>query len=246
VLACFWVLPAFLLLGLVQRHLRTRQRLVELSGQVLSASSEERRRLSRELHDGVAQNLQAAKLGLQLAADGQLPEVDGYKQAIDLVSHSVDELRVVAQDLRPLQSDRGSLGHALARHAEILTARSGIAVSFEYHRGPDAADEDPNLAEHLYRIAQEAIGNAIRHGRSREIRVTLDEMGQQVRLRIDDDGEGFDLERAESGEGGIGLSTMRERAALIGGELRVSSSRGGTRIEVVGAAAGGTPRRWRR
>jgi len=205
VLACFWVLPAFLLVGLVQRQVHTRRRMLELSAQVLHAGSEERRRLSRELHDGVAQNLQAAKLGLQRAAHGQLAEHAVYEQAVGLVTGSIDELRCVAQDLRPLQPGRSSLHDALARYTEILGVRSGLQISLDDHRGSAIPNDPPDRAEHLYRIAQEAIGNAVRHARARRIRITLSCEGQGTRLCVEDDGIGFDPERARRAQSGIGL-----------------------------------------
>ncbi|MFQ5700201.1 MAG: sensor histidine kinase, partial [Myxococcota bacterium] len=234
VLPVFWVIPVFSLLGFTRRQLMTGERLMQLSEQVLSAQSEERSRLSRELHDGVAQNLQAAKLGLQLAARGDVPQHEALKSATLLVSQSVEELRAVAQDQRSLEGPGRSLAEALQRPAEILATRSGIDIRFEA-RGTEPTHSPLHGAardEHLYRIAQEAIGNAIRHGSARSIQVRLLHLDHETRLRVEDDGEGFDLYRAELGGLGMGLSTMRERAGLIGASCEIQSTSSGTCIEV--------------
>ena len=150
---------------------------------------------------------------------------------------AIDEVRRMARGLRPSVLDDFGLGIALERHVEEVSGLSGVHVDFECAREDDARERLARSAEVvLYRIAQEALTNVIRHADASRVSVVLVLRTKEARLVIEDDGCGFDpLEVAGRGNGcGLGLLGMRERAALIGGDLAIESTRGsGTTVRAV-------------
>jgi signal transduction histidine kinase len=204
-------------LDLSQRVTReTLQRLVD-------ANEAERGRLSRELHDETAQALGAIKLGLAVLAGAAPEELDRrVRELRALVGDALDRVREVAVRLRPASLDDFGLHHALDDYCKRVSARSGVAVLFD---GSDArlpaAVEDA-----LYRVALEAIGNALAHGEPTRVQVTLLVTPAAATVRVEDDGRGFELERARTG-GRLGLIGMHERMELVGGTLVVDTTPGG-------------------
>ena len=187
-----------------------------------AARDAERRRLARELHDGVLQDLSAARLGLsRQAAAGD----DGSTQAADAIARVIASIRGVVDDLRPPALSGASLADAIAGHARVLAFAQGVKLDLELSGAtlvPDWAVRD------LYRIAQEAIGNALRHAGARQVRVRIVPSGTDVLLEVEDDGTGFDPSAVTLGSGVHG---MRERAAVLGGDLEIDRSPlGGARI----------------
>ena len=192
--------------------------------QVVTAQEAERHRLSRELHDGVLQDLCAVTRDLK-ALEAQ-PQAD-HAQFADLAARSgeaVHTLRAVCHDLRPplLQHD---LASALKALVEQLDARSTAPIHFEV-----SADEvrlPAEAAVAVFRITQEALNNAIRHADASEIVVRLTQYPDHLRLTVTDDGRGIGG-GVEPGrfvaQGHLGLAGMRERAAMIGGKLDVQSA----------------------
>ncbi len=184
----------------------------------LAARHAERRRLARELHDAVLQDLSAAKLRLEtLARQAASPQLTA---ATDSIVQAIVALRGVVDLLRPPDLGRASLRDAIAEHARLLATRYGVGLELalaEAASVPDWATPD------VYRIAQEAIANAIRHGNPTRIRVALGQEGLQTVLEVEDDGVGFDVHAVARGSG---LRGMQERAAALGADLRVTSSPG--------------------
>jgi signal transduction histidine kinase len=195
-----------------------------------SAQGEERRRIADDLHDDSVQVMTAAHLRAQ--------------ELVERIGN--DELRVAAAELRDtLREAVGRLRHLLFELHPPSLDREGLAAALRaYGAGrpePSVVVEDGLPAEPpedvralLFRIAQEAITNARKHAEADRVRVMLDPLDQGVRLRIVDDGCGFDLSIVDDPDPGhIGLSGMIERAELAGGRLRIDSRRGeGTAIEV--------------
>jgi len=191
--------------------------------QAVSARESERERLSRELHDGVLQDLCAVARDLKaLQAESQDP--NQFAALIAGSNESVQTLRAICHDLRPpLLSNNPVL--ALKSLVERLDAQVSIPIHIE------TATEDLSLSEEaalaIYRIAQEAIHNAIQHADSSEIAVRLTQYPDKLRMTITDDGRGIpesrDL-RSFVAEGHFGLAGMRERAAMIGATLDVHSA----------------------
>jgi DNA-binding NarL/FixJ family response regulator/signal transduction histidine kinase len=210
-------------------------RLVERAREL--AASDERNRLAREIHDSLAQSLIAVSMELdaiqQRAQDDPARVVSLIGHARDLAHRAVEEARHAIWRLRPASLERQSLPEALA--AEVASLEQGGAVEqAESTVQGDPRPLSPELEAALFRIAQEALSNIRRHARARRARVVLSYGERSVRLLIEDDGRGFETGAATAnGDGGFGLSGMRQRAALIGADVELDSSPGwGTRVRV--------------
>jgi signal transduction histidine kinase len=190
------------------------------------ATAEERRRIARELHDGLAHEL--AFIASRTRRSSPPPSNDGDAgELARAADRALDEAR---RAITVLSSTRHQeLTSALAQTAEDLALRHGIGMTLDLAEG---IDTPADVTENVLRIAREAITNAANHGRPKRVIVRL-ESDAGVRLCIEDDGCGFDL-AGELNSGGFGLMSMRERAASLGAEFSIDSSpSGGTRIEVV-------------
>jgi signal transduction histidine kinase len=194
---------------------------------VLQAHEFERRRLSVELHDGTAQALTAIQLHLKHLESIAGAEIVGPVR--EVVRGALDDVRRISVELRPPSLEDGGLAVALRRFAGQLRDQSGIAMSVDDVRGvATPLGEDVEVA--LYRMAQEALTNVVRHSGAAGARVAIDDSGGMVSLTIEDDGRGFSAEAIAPGR--LGLVGMRERIALLGGSLRIDAFPGrGTRIE---------------
>ena len=199
-----------------------------------AARDAERRRLARELHDGVLQDLSAVRLRLnQQAHDAS----ESSAQAADAIARVIASIRGVVDDLRPPALSGTSLADAIAGHARVLAFAQSVKLDLDLPGAtlvPDWAVRD------LYRIAQEAIGNALRHAGAKRVAVRIVPSGSDVLLEVEDDGVGFDPAAVTLGSGVHG---MRERAAVLGGDLEIDrATLGGTRIRfllrLLPAAAG--------
>lgn len=206
-------------------------RLRQISSQVLSAQEEERKRIARELHDDTAQALTSVLVRLRLlehsASDKRLRS--GLGELRDITGVALEGVRRMAIDLRPPMLDDLGLEVALQAHLEDFSRRWPIKTKFTGGRlGRLPAEAE--LA--LYRIVQEALSNVAKHAEASRVEVRLTRTGGRLRLMIEDDGNGFDVEAIRgSRESGLGLFGMEERLALIGGILKVESTvGGGTRV----------------
>ena len=191
--------------------------------QAVSARESERGRLSRELHDGVLQDLCAVTRDLK-ALEAQSKNKARFEALVARSSESVQTLRAICQDLRPpLLSNNPVL--VLRALVERLDAHSSAPIHIEIAAEALNVPEETALA--IYRIVQEALNNAIQHADASEIAVRLTQYPDQLRMTITDDGQGIadssDLRRFVA-EGHLGLAGMRERAAMIGGHLEVQSA----------------------
>lgn len=194
------------------------------------AQMEERSRLYRDLHDGAGQSLQAVCLHLKMLADGKGGYDDPKPLAAQLAREVADvasELRDIAHQLRPSYLHEISLDAAVASRCEILSRR-GVPITVTSNG--DFATLPHLISDNIYRISQEAIANAARHAGAGQITVNLERTENGLRLAITDDGCGIsDVPRNHEG---MGLRIIRERAALIGATLDISSSSSGTAISV--------------
>jgi len=193
----------------------------QLERAVLQAVNREQYRIGNDLHDGLGQELTGIALMLRGLAGRMaseypplLPEIEGITR---LVSNAIESTRALARGLSPVNLERGGLVDALeslARHASELY---DVPTVFT-HRLHGHRPLHPELANHLYRIAQEAVRNAVRHGRARSIRLHLSVVRAKVRLSITDDGHGLPSQAMDAA--GMGLKIMRYRARMLGGEVR--------------------------
>jgi two-component system NarL family sensor kinase len=198
-----------------------------------AAQTEERNRLAREIHDTIAQDLSAITFQLEaaeaiLGAQGDPERAQrSVSAALDLARKGLEEARRSVLDLRAAPLEGRTLPVALAALATEMDAGSPPAVVFE--AAPSMTPLPPAVEVGLYRIAQEALQNALRHAAASRVLLRLETSPDQIRLTVEDDGRGFAIEDATASR--FGLVGMRERARLLGGTFRIESSPGaGTRI----------------
>ncbi|HEY7293384.1 MAG TPA: ATP-binding protein [Dehalococcoidia bacterium] len=208
-----------------------RDRLRTLSAAVLDAQEEERRRISRELHDDTAQTLTSLLLYAKALEQGDAPADvrEALAELREEVARSLEGVRRMARELRPSALDDLGLVAALDGYTHDLARRTGLAIAFESACGGRLP---PHVELVLYRIAQEALTNAAKHARATRVAVDLVREPGAVTLTVRDDGRGFDPRLVGPGHG-VGLFSMRERAELAGGSLTLSSVPGkGTAVAV--------------
>ena len=199
--------------------------------EVERAGLEERTRLARELHDGLAQDLWLAKL-----RTGELASMDGLpvearraaQDAMDAIDVGLGGAREAVATLRSSAHVDSGFCNLVRRTVEEYGDRFGLRVEFTFE-GDHAAHIAPRTQAEILRIAQEAMTNVARHANATVVGVRLAISGERITLRVADNGRGFDV--AVVGSDTFGLASMRERATLIGGRLRVASRAGtGTRV----------------
>jgi two-component system CheB/CheR fusion protein len=212
----------------VQDHQRVDRIKRDLQRRLVAAQEEERGRISRELHDDVGQQLTALMLGLRALESGATatPEVAGKLAELRGAAERIGaDLHQVALELRPAALDDLGLSRALASYVQSWTARADIAVEF-VSAGIEEARLAPVLETTVYRIVQEAMNNVLKHASAQTVSVSVERRGGHVLAIVEDDGVGFDLEQASATTTHIGLASMRERAAIVGGELTIESQPG--------------------
>ncbi len=215
---------------------QSRQALQKLALQLLRVQEDERRRISRDLHDDI--NQQLALLAMDIEAVGkQLSSPPGnLGRAVCAIQDRVIELsdvvRHLAYQLHPSILDDLGLPIALQRLVEDFTARSHIRGSFGHKNIFAAVPQE--VATCLYRVTQESLSNVARHAEATQVDVELTGFQSELMITITDNGVGFDSEQSRNGSHGLGLLGMKERVALVHGDLQVVSSVGkGTKVQVV-------------
>ena len=213
----------------------SRQALQKLTLQLLRVQEEERRRISRDLHDDINQRLALLAMDIE-AVERQLSFSPGHMGRVvhtiqDRVVELSDVVRHLAYQLHPSILDDLGLPIALQRLVDDFTARSRIRGSFGHKDIPAAVPQE--IASCLYRVAQESLSNVARHASASQVDVELTRSQSELIVTITDNGVGFDFEQSGQGSHGLGLIGMKERVALVHGELLVSSAVGkGTRVQV--------------
>ncbi len=200
--------------------LTQRENLRQMAERVVTAQEEERKRLSRELHDDLGQVLVAHLLklkNLQMLAQTK----NELNELIDDTNQIISRMRQIAQDIRPPLLDTLGFVSAMQTHSNEFGLRTNLQVRFE-------ADEDiPKLSDvysiTLYRTLQESLTNIIKHANANQVWVELNADEQNVTLTVQDNGVGF-ADKEEIFKNGIGISSLRERLELVGGELFINSS----------------------
>ncbi|MFN8545960.1 MAG: sensor histidine kinase [Candidatus Binatia bacterium] len=230
---CLTVAGAVILARMRAGLARREAELAALSERLMSLQEDERRRLSRELHDGVGQSITAILSHLWLL-DRRLPgdATDLHRQVVEtrrLASTTLSEVRELAQLLRPSVLDDYGLGPSLESHLHAFERRHGIPVAFHTRGLPGRLPAPIETA--VFHIAQEALANVARHARAKSARVDLEVSGNDLTLSVEDDGVGLD-DPAERAPAGLGLIGIRERVRALGGTMSVWS-RGGAHLEVV-------------
>ena len=219
---------------LLQRLEASEREFRRLGRSVLRVQEDERRRLARDLHDGIGQNLTALKHRLAQIGDALPTEFEALRASLDaavaLCSGTLEDTRQLSRLLRPSILDDLGLEPALRWLARSLGEAAGIAIAVEIEPMPAL---DGELQTLLFRITQEALNNVAKHAGARSVLVRLVERHGHLQLQLVDDGCGFDPERAQAA-GGSGLSGIRERLQLFNGQLELRSAIGhGTRLRAV-------------
>jgi len=235
--ATSWRFGFFLIVALAGSALRTKRDIAadritllerglrRLEREVVNISEAEQRRIGQDLHDGVCQDLAGLTCGASSLRDDLeklqvRAEANTANELVKLLQDAVVQTRDLAHGLVPAQVSRLGLVLALESLAQSVRRMYGVTCSFQFHGGSPNWDEQ--AAIHLYRIAQEAINNATRHGRARNILVFLKAVDHSLSLRVLDDGVGVSEALSE----GVGLRIMRYRARSIGGDVTVERRNG--------------------
>ena len=206
-----------------------------LLAKVVSAQERERERISRELHDETGQALTALLVQLRVLEESSTSKafVDQVEAMRDIVSQTLLEVRRLARDLRPATLDDLGLAPTLESYVKEYARNTGINVQYDADDlGPKRLPFQAEVV--FYRVAQEALTNVARHARANSVFVRLSRADNTISLRVRDDGCGFDADRTlKAEEDSLGLSGMKERIELIGGEFQLASRPGhGTDLRV--------------
>jgi PAS domain S-box-containing protein len=213
------------------RQAEATQRL--LLERALSAQEEERRRIARELHDEAGQLLTALLVGLRTLEDARkLPDAKVQGRRLrEITAQAIDEVGRLARGLHPTVLDDHGLGVALSRYAAEYTKTHKIAVHLTLNE-LDSSNLPSGVQIALYRILQEALTNVARHAGARTVSIRFARLAAAMEVAVTDDGCGFDAKTVAVTSHRLGIQSMRERAAMLGGTISFIPQRKGTKILV--------------
>jgi len=207
-----------------------------LSSRLMTMQDEERRRIAREIHDGLGQELAAAKMILDgiLSKDSSPAMRGAAADASELVDRAIKQVRTISHLLHPPLLDEVGLASALRWYLEGLSERSGIEVRLEVDP-PDLGRLKPDVETAIFRIIQEALTNMFRHSGAHNGRVSLKEEEGHIVVIVRDDGKGIEEQviQLRPDSVGVGIGGMRQRVTELGGRLRLANANPGTIVEVV-------------
>jgi signal transduction histidine kinase len=221
-------------------HRKTRQleslniELRNLSGSLIATQDQERRRVARQLHDELGQDLVAAKMMMDgiVRCDSAQAVEQAAADASKLVDAAIQQVRSLSHLLYPPLLDEVGLRSALQWYVEGVAKSSGIAVALDI-QAPDFPRPARELETAIFRIIQEALTNVFRHSGARKGAVTVQTRDGQVYVSVRDYGKGIGEQVSRSHRAGVGIRGMKQRANELGGELRISDAAPGTLVEVV-------------
>jgi len=232
----------FLLGALAQDRARVRA----LASEVVRAGDRERSRVGKELHDSVAQSLAAIRYQLTAiereATDAAL--IEQMRAVRESAGELLEQVRLLSHTVHPQILDDLGLVPALRHLVRTATAVPAVSITVDGDSEPKLREIPSDVAAALYRVAQQSISNAVHHAKARTIVLRIGLADGVVSMQVDDDGIGFDPEKAERDGQAMGLFTMRQRIALVNGEVEIRSTlKQGTsvciRVPVVSATARG-------
>ena len=206
-----------------EEHIRT------LTQELMKAQESERQRISRDLHDRVAQDLSTLKIGFDTLFDNQPEGPPEMRQIVADLSKMLQEtitvVRDLAYDLRPVGLDQMGLVRSVNKYCEEFSSKNQVKVDF-FASGIDKLKLDSNTKITLYRLIQECLNNVRKHADASQVTMKLVASFPNIILRIEDNGKGFDVEDrlgSATTERRMGLRTMQERVALLQGTMRIES-----------------------
>ena len=204
----------------------------ELSRQLLRAEEEERKRISRELHDETGQGLMVLRMYLQALTsefDAVMSAPERFQEALDLLDRTIEGLRRIIRRLSPRILEELGLMAALRKEVREVSRNTGIKATVNLPDSLDKIDHESEIA--IYRIVQEALHNIAKHSGAKHLRLAITTTSSAIQIVVEDDGIGFSARRGQVQ--GFGLLGMRERVAALGGTVRIRSLKDkGTRIFV--------------
>jgi PAS domain S-box-containing protein len=215
---------------------RRTDELRRLSIRLMTMQDQERRRLARDLHDGLGQELAVAKMVLDkmILQKSPQPPAEEWTQASSIMDRAIQQVRTMSHLLHPPLLDEVGLISALSWYVEGITKRSGIETSLEVQ-----PREFPRLSADVetavFRIVQEALTNVFRHAEASKVSITLAQKEESIVVAVRDDGKGVDKRIAElqPDSVGVGIGGMKQRAKEFGGELRLTNAHPGTLVELM-------------
>jgi len=217
---------------LEENLLQSRTDVERLAARLITLQEEERRRVSRELHDDLNQKVAMLQVDAEQISQEMEDKPEVHQKLRSLGRQAADlsnDIRRVAYQLHPSILEHLGLGVALRSYCSEFASREGIEVILTADKAPATIPEDVSLC--LYRVIQESLRNIVKHSSAKKVTVKLESVDSRVHLAIADNGVGFDP--AAPHRTGIGLLSMRERVRLIDGEIMVKSDHGqGTKIDV--------------
>jgi PAS domain S-box-containing protein len=214
---------------------RRTDELRRLSIRLMTMQDQERRRLARDLHDGLGQELAVAKMVLDkmMLKKSAQPAEEEWTQASSIVDRAIQQVRTMSHLLHPPLLDEVGLLSALSWYVEGLTKRSGIEISLEVEpRDFPRLSADVETA--VFRIVQEALTNVFRHSEASKVQITLAQKEENIVVAVRDDGKGVDkrITELQPDSVGVGIGGMKQRAREFGGELRLTNAHPGTLVEL--------------
>ncbi|NQD38857.1 hypothetical protein HPT27_17715 [Permianibacter sp. IMCC34836] len=212
---------------------------LKLTRELLTAQVDERKRISQLLHDDIAQVMAAAKIGLDgeaMRADaGQPVSAERLRNLAQMLERTLAETRTLLGELRPPLLIEMGLQAALNYELDRMRERAGnTTLGMVWQEHSNGCRFDPGTEHSLFLLVREALHNALRHAKAKHIRIEADCSQQQLRIAVQDDGIGFDVDDTRSQEGHLGMIGMRERAGSLGADIDISSRPGrGTAITLI-------------
>lgn len=207
--------------------------LQKISARVIEAQDEERRRVARELHDGIGQYLMAIKMSCEVTLENLQgdPRVMSLSGALKLLDQCTSEVRTMSHLLHPPLLEEVGLASAIPWLVDGFAERSGIKVDLELPHRMERLPQTVELV--LFRVLQESLTNIIRHSESKTAKIALHVDDDSASLLVEDSGKGFDSLNGHPQKPGVGIASMRERVRELNGQVRISSGDTGTRVEAV-------------
>ena len=216
------------------------QRIADLSAHLLRVQEEERKRISRELHDETGQALMVIRLYLGMMEQGGTKNLRGkIKETVDVVDRTIEGIRRIIGKLSPLVLQELGLVAAIRKEAKDMAKTTGVKTRVVI--AEDVGRLAPGTEQAIYRVVQEALHNVAKHAQAKNVTVQVAREGNAVHVQVEDDGVGIQAARGNPRSGSFGLAGIKERIAMLGGVSRVISTKGkGTRIEIT-VPAGESP-----